>query len=414
MSRIQFKADIPINAYSTFFLYSIFYHFPSPFPNSPVFVTLRRMRTDLFDYHLPEDRIAQEPMQPRDHSKLLILDRETGETKHRHFFNIVDELNAGDLLIANESKVFKARLEGRIKKLETRDQRPEISLPAMQAEVSEALRARDWNAEAVIEVFLLRPQNENNWISLAKPGKKLKIGSLIQFDEDVTAIVKEKRDEDGTVVLTFDKTSNKIIEWTDHAGNVPVPPYVKATQTNTSNYQTVYAKHVGSVAAPTAGFHFTPELIETLKNKGVQFATVTLHVGLGTFRPVKTDDLDDHIMHEEWVSVPLEVREAIKNTRINGHRAIAVGTTTVRALESGLDEGFTKIFIKPGYSFKWIDGLITNFHLPKSTLLVLISSFIGEKFEDSDKGRQIAIKTYEEAITHEYRFYSFGDAMLIR
>lgn len=354
------------------------------------------MQTNLFDYHLPEDRIAQEPMNPRDQSRLLVLDRATGDMQHKHFANIIDELHAGDLLIANESKVFKARLTayGLRSTGNAVDRRPSTVSP--------------------LEIFLLRPHVKNEWIALAKPGKKLSIGTEISFADDVKAIVKEKRSEDGTVILAFEKSPEKIIAWTDTAGSVPVPPYVRASETNTKNYQTVYAKNVGSVAAPTAGFHFTPELIQKLEEKGVRFTTVTLHVGLGTFRPVQTDDLDDHIMHEEWVSVPETVRDLIKETRMNGHRAIAVGTTTVRALESGLAEGFTNIFIKPGYRFTWIDGLITNFHLPKSTLLVLISSFIGEHHQDPDKGRQIAIATYEEAIKLGYRFYSFGDAMFIR
>ncbi|MFA5129661.1 MAG: tRNA preQ1(34) S-adenosylmethionine ribosyltransferase-isomerase QueA [Patescibacteria group bacterium] len=364
------------------------------------------MQTALFDYHLPEDRIAQEPMTPRDHSRLLVLDRETGEINHRRFFDIVDELDAGDLLIANESKVFKARLKGRLI-----DEGRSTGSP---------LRA--------VEVFLIRPDQDNDWIALAKPGKKLQVGDVVEFDGDgvgasaaadcapmyVQATIKEKRDADGTIVLTFNKPPNEIVEWTDLVGSVPVPPYVKATPSNTSQYQTVYAKTVGSVAAPTAGFHFTPELIEKLKAKGIQFATVTLHVGLGTFRPVQTDDIDDHVMHEEWVSVPKEVRQRIKEVRASGHRAIAVGTTTVRALESNLDEGFTNIFIKPGYQFTWVDGLITNFHLPKSTLLVLISTFIGEHHSDPDKGRHIALAAYEEAIKQGYRFYSFGDAMLVK
>jgi S-adenosylmethionine:tRNA ribosyltransferase-isomerase len=350
------------------------------------------MQTSLFDYHLPEEQIAQEPMKPRDHSRLLVLDRATGKTEHRHFFDIVDELNAGDVLIANESKVFKARLSGMV--------RSEIG---------------DRRSESTIEVFLLRPDTDTDtdWIALAKPGKKLKVNSIVEFEGGVEAVVKEKRVENGTVVLSFNKTPNEIIEWTDQAGSVPVPPYVKATPTNTKEYQTVYAKQVGSVAAPTAGFHFTDELIEKLKVKGIQFATVTLHVGLGTFRPVQTDDLDDHVMHEEWVNVPTKVRDLIRQTHEAGHRAIAVGTTTVRALESDLTEGFTNIFIKPGYQFKWIDGLITNFHLPKSTLLVLISSFIGEHHVDPDKGRILALSAYKEAISLGYRFYSFGDAMLI-
>lgn len=361
------------------------------------------MRTDLFDYPLPEDRIAQEPMTPRDHSRLLVLDRATGEMKHEHFYDIVDELNAGDLLIANESKVFKARLTAEIRRSEIGDQRSE----------KDEQQTTD-NRQRTVEIFLIRPDRANNWIALSRPGKKCKPGTVIDFKEDVSATVKEKRDEDGTIILTFDRTPEEVIAWTDMVGSVPVPPYVKASETNTKQYQTVYAKNVGSVAAPTAGFHFTPELIEHLKEKGIRFATVTLHVGLGTFRPVQTDDLDDHTMHEEWVSVPQEVRDLIQQTRQEGHRAIAVGTTTVRALESGLTEGFTNIFIKPGYPFKWIDGMITNFHLPKSTLIVLISSFIGERHQNPDDGRKIAITAYEEAIKLGYRFYSFGDAMLIK
>jgi S-adenosylmethionine:tRNA ribosyltransferase-isomerase len=368
----------------------------------PSFDTLALMQTNLFDYHLHEDRIAQEPMHPRDHSRLLILDRKTGEIKHQQFFNIIEELEAGDLLIANESKVFKARLTAYGLRLTAVSRQP--------------------SAVSHFEIFLLRPtpidsstdtHPRSDWIALAKPGKKCKPGTILVFDGDVKATVKEKRDDDGTIVLTFEKTPEQVIEWTDIVGSVPVPPYVKASESNTKQYQTVYAKNVGSVAAPTAGFHFTPELIEQLKQKGIHFTTVTLHVGLGTFRPVQTDDLDDHVMHEEWVSVPQEVRNLITKTRKEGHRAIAVGTTTVRALESGLTEGFTNIFIKPGYRFKWVDGLITNFHLPKSTLLVLISSFIGERHVDPDEGRMIALKTYEEAIRLGYRFYSFGDAMMI-
>jgi S-adenosylmethionine:tRNA ribosyltransferase-isomerase len=365
-------------------------------PMSPIPATLQStMKTDLFDYFLPEDRIAQEPANPRDSSRLLVLDRETGETKDLHFRDIVDELESGDLLIVNESKVFKARLTANSSRLTAEDKMPfAVSHP--------------------VEIFLIRPDTDTDWIALAKPGKKLKIGDIVRFDGGVEATVKEKRSDDGTAVLTFNKSPDEVIAWTDTAGSVPVPPYVKATPSNTAQYQTVYAKTVGSVAAPTAGFHFTPELIEKLKAKGIRFSTVTLHVGIGTFRPVQTYDLDDHVMHEEWVSVPHEVRDLIKKTRAAGHRAIAVGTTTVRALESDLTEGFTNIFIKPVYSFKWVDGLITNFHLPKSTLLVLISAFIGEHRADADEGRKIALATYEEAIKKGYRFYSFGDAMLIK
>ncbi len=349
------------------------------------------MRTDLFDYHLPKDRIAQEPAKPRDHSRLLILNRTTGDIRHKHFYDILDELNAGDLLIANESKVFKARLTGSVQRIADDQGTPHSPL----------------------EIFLLRPEQDDQWIALAKPGKKLRINTTIIFDENVTAIVKEKRAEDGTVVIGFNRPPNDILEWTDRVGDVPVPPYVASAPADASDYQTVYAKHVGSVAAPTAGFHFTPELMEKFRAKGIRFETITLHVGLGTFRPVQTDDLDEHIMHEEWVSVPERVRDLIKETRANGHRAIAVGTTTMRALESGLTEGFTNIFIKPGHRFAWADGMITNFHLPKSTLLVLVSAFIGEHHADPDDGRKMAIQAYEEAIELGYRFYSFGDAMLI-
>lgn len=366
------------------------------------------MRTELFDYHLPEDRIAQEPATPRDHSRLLVLDRKSGTFNHRHFYDIVDELEPGDLLIANESKVFKARLTGKIRRSEIGDRRSNGNE-----------RQTTDHEQPTVEIFLLRPTatataTSSNWIALAKPGKKCKPGTIISFEGDVIATVKEKRDEDGTVILTFEKTPDEVLTWTDTVGSVPVPPYVKASETNTKQYQTVYAKQVGSVAAPTAGFHFTPELIERLKSKGIKFTTVTLHVGLGTFRPVQTDDLDHHVMHEEWVSVPQEIRDLIQQTRNDGHRAIAVGTTTVRALESGLTEGFTNIFIKPGHHFNWIDGMITNFHLPKSTLIVLVSSFIGEHHTDPDEGRRIALEAYETAVKLGYRFYSFGDAMLIR
>lgn len=356
------------------------------------------MKTDLFDYRLPKDSIAQKPAKPRDHSRLLALDRATGNIRHKHFYDILDELNAGDLLIANESKVFKARLTGHIQRTADDQDAPLHPLPSTLSP---------------LEIFLLRPEQDDRWIALAKPGKKLRINTTIVFDENVTAIVKEKRAEDGTVIIAFNRPPNDILAWTDRVGDVPVPPYVASAPADASDYQTVYAKHVGSVAAPTAGFHFTPELMEKIRAKGIRFETITLHVGLGTFRPVQTDDLNDHIMHEEWVSVPERVRDLIEETRANGHRAIAVGTTTMRALESGLTEGFTNIFIKPGHHFTWADGLITNFHLPKSTLLVLVSAFIGEHHADPDDGRKMAIRTYEEAIRLGYRFYSFGDAMLI-
>ncbi len=332
------------------------------------------MKTSDFDYALPPDRIAQHPANPRDHSRLLVLDRKTGQTEHRHFFEIGDYLKPGDLLVVNESKVFKARLK----------------------------------TDDGVEIFLLRPDG-TQWLALAKPGRKIRPGSIVSFADGTMCDVIDKK-IDGTVVLDFKKSADEIFAWVDRVGEVPTPPYVKMKQTTdgrrqtTASYQTVYAKQVGSVAAPTAGFHFTPELIDKLKALGIRFATVTLHVGLGTFRPMKTETVEEHIMHEEWIDVPDATRFAIDDTRQQGGLVIAVGTTTVRALESTVHHGFTNIFITPGYRFKYIDGLITNFHLPKSTLLVLVSAFAG---------RDNVLNAYQQAIARDYRFYSFGDAMLI-
>lgn len=322
-----------------------------------------------FDYILPPERIAQAPIKPRDHSRLLVLDRKTGAMEHKHFFEIGEFLKPGDLLIVNESKVFKARL------VTTEN----------------------------VEIFLLRPDSDN-WLALAKPGRKLSVGSIISFPNGTTARVKNKH-EDGTVSIDFATTPETVFALAEQIGEVPTPPYVEKPPADaTETYQTVYAKSVGSVAAPTAGFHFTPELIEKLKEQGIRFASITLHVGLGTFRPMKTETLEEHVMHEEWIDVPDETIKLIEETKKNGGRVIAVGTTTVRALESGTRHGFTKLFITPGFEFKTIDGMITNFHLPKSTLLVLVSSFAG---------RDNVLKAYSTAIENEYRFYSFGDAMLI-
>jgi S-adenosylmethionine:tRNA ribosyltransferase-isomerase len=335
------------------------------------------MQTSDFDYVLPPERIAQSPVSPRDHSRLLRLDRKTGELTHKHFYDLGEFLRPGDLLIVNESKVFKARL-------------------------------RTTNG---VEIFLLRPNPPSSqegaggsWLALAKPGRKLHIGSSVTFSDATEARVTVKH-EDRTVELNFNKPADEIFAWADRVGEVPTPPYVERTpQDADKTYQTVYAKTVGSVAAPTAGFHFTPELIEKLKAQGIRFASVTLHVGLGTFRPMKTETLEEHVMHEEWVDVPDETLQLIEETKKNGGRVIAVGTTTVRALESAVHHGFTNVFITPGYQFKYIDGLITNFHLPKSTLIVLVSAFAG---------RENILHAYHEAIAKEYRFYSFGDAMLI-
>lgn len=327
------------------------------------------MNTSAFDYVLPPDRIAQEPVKPRDRSRLLVLDRKTGAIAHRRFFEIGEFLRPGDLLVVNDSRVFKARL----KTIEG------------------------------IEIFLLRPDG-SCWIALAKPGRKLSVGATIAFPNGRTARVAGKRD-DGTVMIDFGTSADDVFALADAIGEVPTPPYVdKPPADAATTYQTVYAEHVGSVAAPTAGFHFTPELIDELKSDGIRFATVTLHVGLGTFRPIKTDTLESHEMHEEWIRIPEQTRRLVEETKRNGGRVIAVGTTTVRALESGIDEGFTKLFITPGYRFKTVDAMVTNFHLPKSTLLVLVSAFAG---------RDVIRRAYDEAIREGYRFYSFGDAMLI-
>jgi len=326
------------------------------------------MKTSDFDYTLPPGRIAQSPAEPRDSSLLMILDRAAQSIEHRQFSDIGEFLRPGDLLVVNESKVFKARL---------------IAGP--------------------IEIFLLRPDGDH-WLALGKPGKKLTAGTVVTFDDGTTCTVREKRDDDGTIVVDFGKSAEDVFAWADRYGSVPTPPYVEASQKNDEAYQTTYAKTIGSVAAPTAGFHFTPDLIEKLKGQGVRFASVTLHVGLGTFRPMKTDTLEEHVMHEEWIDVPDETVRAIEKTKENGGRVIAVGTTTVRALESDTRHGFTNIFITPGYQFKIIDGLITNFHLPKSTLLVLVSAVANREF---------VLRAYDEAIRNDYRFYSFGDAMLI-
>ncbi len=330
------------------------------------------MNTSDFDYILPAGRIAQMPVEPRDHSRLLVLDRKTGAMTHRRFFELGDCLRPGDLLIVNESKVFKARL---------RCDRGEL--------------------------FLLRADGPH-WLALAKPGRKLKPEMRIKFSDGMSCRIVEKK-QDGTILVDFGRSPEDVLAWTDAVGEVPLPPYIKQSPATvyclpSTVYQTVYATSIGSVAAPTAGFHFTPELIEKLKMRGIRFATITLHVGLGTFRPIKTETLEEHRMHAEWVDVPDAALVAIKETKRHGGRIIAVGTTTVRALESGVRHGFTNIFITPGYRFKIVDAIITNFHLPQSTLLVLVSAFAG---------RKKILAAYDEAIRDGYRFYSFGDAMFI-
>lgn len=340
------------------------------------------MRTDLFDYNLPPNRIAQSPLSPREQAKLLLVDRTTGAYQDRHIFDLPDLLETGDLLIFNDSKVFKARLEAtHTTKLGTKTH----------------------------EVFLLNPEGDY-WSALVRGTRTIQPQGKLLF-ADGTYVTLVHKGDDGVALLDFHRPAAEVFRLCETFGHVPTPPYVKTEVTDEKTYQTVYAKEVGSVAAPTAGFHFTEELLELLRTKGIQQDFVTLHVGLGTFRPMQSDDLETHKMHSEWAHVSAETIAKIEATKAAGHRVIAVGTTATRALESAAKngrlqpfEGSTDIFITPGSPFNAIDGLLTNFHLPKSTLLVLVSALAG---------REQILAAYQHAIESDYRFYSFGDAMLI-
>lgn len=340
------------------------------------------MDTSLFDYVLPPERIAHQSIEPRDHAKLLELDRSTGELSDRHVFDLPDLLQPGDVLVFNDSKVFKARFF--------------------------AKKATG----ATIELLFHKPLDSYRWEVLAKPSKRLQPGDVITLDGGWSATVESKDPIGGTVTLQLTESTEAFFAYSDKYGDVPTPPYVRATDATKAGYQTVYAKTTGSVAAPTAGFHFTEELLAKLDARGIKRVFVTLHVGIGTFRPMNDGALADHVMHEEWGHVPAETVHAIHAAKTAGKRVIAVGTTATRALESAANahhpleawSGWTNLFITPGYTFRVIDGLMTNFHLPKSTLMVLVSALAGiEPIK----------KAYQHAIEHEYRFYSFGDAMLI-
>ena len=350
-----------------------------------------KKHTDLlasdFYYELPEKLIAQHPMEKRDHSRLMVIDRKSGTVEHKHFFDIIDYLNEGDVLVINDSKVIPARLYGHTEKSE----------------------------DAALELLLLRQHDLDEWECLVKPGKRAKIGSKAVFGNgilhgEVTDIV-----EEGNRIIRFDYDRTKfsnIYEVLQEVGMMPLPPYITERLSDKSRYQTVYAREEGSAAAPTAGLHFTPELLERIREKGVKIAPVMLHVGLGTFRPVKVERIDEHIMHTEYFSVSQESADIINTAKANGGRVICVGTTSCRTLESvAQDDGFvpamsgdTGIFIYPGYKFKTVDALITNFHLPESTLLMLVSAFY-------NKEKMMSI--YNDAVEREYRFFSFGDCMLI-
>ncbi|MCI9479670.1 MAG: tRNA preQ1(34) S-adenosylmethionine ribosyltransferase-isomerase QueA [Lachnospiraceae bacterium] len=341
------------------------------------------MKTSDFYYDLPQELIAQDPLEERSSSRLLVLDRKTGEREHRVFREIVDFLHPGDCLVVNNTKVIPARLMG----------------------VKEGTGAG-------IEVLLLKRCEDNVWETLVKPGKKARPGARISFGDGLlTGEVLEVVEEGNRRIrFTYEGIFEEIL---DRLGQMPLPPYIIHQLKDKNRYQTVYARHEGSAAAPTAGLHFTPELLEAIKEKGVKLAHVTLHVGLGTFRPVKVEDVAKHHMHSEFYMIEEEQARLINETKGVGGRVICVGTTSCRTLESAADEkgvlhagsGWTDIFIYPGYGFKLMDALITNFHLPESTLLMLVSAF---------SGKEQVMAAYEEAVKERYRFFSFGDAMFIQ
>lgn len=340
------------------------------------------MKTSDFYYDLPKELIAQTPVEPRDSSRLMLVDRSTGEISHRHFYEIIDNLNPGDLLVANDSRVLPARIYG----------------------VKDETGAR-------VEFLLLRQLTGNRWETLCKPGKKAREGASFTFGDGLLKATVAEVKDDGNRIVDFECDEN-FFATLDKIGQMPLPPYITEELKDKERYQTVYSHELGSAAAPTAGLHFTTELMQRIKDKGVSIAYVTLHVGLGTFRPVKVDDVTNHKMHSEHYEIPEETARLINETKKNGGRVIAVGTTSCRTLESVASfygeikpcEGFTDIFIYPGYKFKVLDGLITNFHLPESTLIMLVSAFAG--YDN-------VMNAYKTAVEEKYRFFSFGDAMFI-
>ena len=341
------------------------------------------MKTDDFDYNLPEELIAQTPLEKRDASKLLVLDKKTGEMEHKHFEDITAYLQKGDVLVINNTKVLPARLLG----------------------VKEDTKAH-------IELLMLKEVEKDTWQCLSKPAKRIQVGTQIMFgDGRLRAKCIEKKEEGlGIFVFLYEGIFLEVLE---SLGEMPLPPYIHEHLKDKNRYQTVYAKEVGSAAAPTAGLHFTDALMEKIKNKGIEIVEITLHVGLGTFRPVQVEEIKNHKMHSEFYLMSEEAASKLNQAKKEGRRIIAVGTTSTRTLETIMSlygefkpcSGWTDIFIYPGYTFKAIDALLTNFHLPKSTLLMLISSF---------STREIILNAYQEAIRQNYRFFSFGDSMFIR
>lgn len=341
------------------------------------------MKRQDFYYELPEELIAQDPLENRSSSRLLVLDKKSGAVSHHVFREITDYLEPGDCLVINDTKVIPARLIGEKE-----------------------------GTGAKIEVLLLKRKDNHVWETLVKPGKKAKIGAKIEFGGGILKgeVIDVVEEGNRLIQFTYEGIFEEIL---DQLGQMPLPPYITHQLEDKNRYQTVYAKHTGSAAAPTAGLHFTPELLEEIERKGVDIARVTLHVGLGTFRPVKVEEITDHHMHSEFYQIDEEAAEKINKAKENGHRVICVGTTSCRTVESAADEnghmeaksGWTEIFIYPGYQFKVLDCLITNFHLPESTLIMLVSALAG---------REHVLAAYEEAVKERYRFFSFGDAMFIR
>lgn len=341
------------------------------------------MKKSDFYFDLPEHLIAQHPLEKRDSSRLLVLDRKSGEVEHKHFTDVIDYMEAGDCLVMNNSRVIPARLMG-------------------QAE----------GRTTPIEVLLLTDHGDGLWECLTRPGRKTREGTKLSFGDGLlTATVESVNPADGNRMIRF-KYDGIFLEILDKLGSMPLPPYIRERLDDPERYQTVYSKVSGSAAAPTAGLHFTKELLKKIEDKGIKLAFVTLHVGLGTFRPVKADEITDHIMHSEWYTMDAETAQIINDTKKNGGKVWAVGTTATRTLETIADEngvvepksGWTDIFIYPGYKFKIVDHLITNFHLPESTLMMLISAFAT---------REQVMNAYKQAVDNEYRFFSFGDSMML-
>ncbi|MGP1381003.1 MAG: tRNA preQ1(34) S-adenosylmethionine ribosyltransferase-isomerase QueA [Dialister pneumosintes] len=339
------------------------------------------MKLENFNYDLPTNLIAQEPAEPRDSCRLMLVDKKTGEWEHQSFRDILNEIRAGDVLVFNNTKVIPARLYGQRK-----------------------------GTGGKVEMLLLSPKGNDNWEVLVKPGKKALPGTEIVFNEHMSCQIVDKTDFGGRIAhFKYNGEFDSIL---DQIGEMPIPPYIHKKLEDKNKYQTIYAKYKGSAAAPTAGLHFTEELLEEIKNRGAEVYFVTLHVGLGTFRPVAKENIEEHEMHKEWYDVPQITADAVNRAKTEGRRIIAVGTTSVRTLESAgqtgtlvAGGGWTQLYIYPGYEWNIVDAIVTNFHLPESTLIMMMAAFAGTKH---------ILSAYKEAVNQKYRFFSFGDAMFLR